>query len=389
MTLQTREAPRRRPADRRAQILAAAGGRFLRDGYHQVAMADIAADVGIRAGALYRHVRNKEELLLVVLEGQLARMEEAASSSLDPVTALAADAVAARDFGALWGRESGHLEPDARRALRHRLRGVAATVARSLKGAGEEDLRSWAVLSVLDSAAHHRVDAEPELLSAVVLDVARAVSTEPLPVVTDGQVAGPAGHGLRPTSRREALLAVAATLFADRGYASVGLDDIGAAAGIAGPSVYNHFASKADVLTSVLQRGNEALWFTLHRDLARAATPSEALHRLVVGYCTFVTDDPALVGVLLTEVVHVPEEARETFHRAQRDYVSEWVALLRRDRPEEDETRARLRVHAALSVVNSLSRIHHLRTRPGHVAQTAALAAATLGKSDYQPFTSS
>ncbi|GAA1835434.1 TetR/AcrR family transcriptional regulator [Pseudonocardia ailaonensis] len=378
MTVQAREVPRRRPADRRAQILAAAARRFRRDGYHQVAMADIAEDVGIRAGALYRHVRSKEELLLTVLEGQLARMEEVASASADPVAALAAHTADLREFGALWGREAGHLRPEARRAVRHRLRGIAATVAAGIPAApaDQRDLRSWAALSVLDSPAHHGMDVDPDRLSAVLLGAARAVCSAPLPEA-DGVVA-PMDGGLRPASRREALLGVAARLFAERGYPSVGLDDIGAAAGIAGPSVYNHFASKADVLASVLQRGNEALWLTLHHDLARATDPADALRRLAARYSAFVADDPAIVGVLLSEVVHVPADLRSTFRRAQRDYVSEWVALLRRDRPDRDEAECRLRAHAALSVVNSLCRIPHLRARPGHVAHTAALAVATL-----------
>ncbi|TCK26830.1 TetR/AcrR family transcriptional regulator [Pseudonocardia endophytica] len=374
MTVQARDVPRRRPADRRAQILAAAARRFRRDGYHRVAMADIAADVGIRASALYRHVRGKEELLLTVLDGQLARMEEVAAGSADPIAALAAHAVELREFGALWGREAGHLPPDARRAVRHRLRGVAASLAGDV--ADEDDLRSWAVLSVLDSPAHHGVQVDADRLSAVLLAAARAVAVAPLP--DDRDVLPPEDGGLPPASRREALLGVAARLFADRGYPSVGLDDIGAAAGIAGPSVYNHFASKADVLASVLQRGNEALWFTLHHDLARASDPADALRRLAARYSAFVADDPAIVGVLLTEVVHLPADVREPFRRAQRDYVAEWVALLRRDRPDRDETDALLRVHAALSVVNSLSRIHHLRTRPGHVARTATLARSAL-----------
>ncbi len=372
----TSPSTRRRPPDRRAHILTAAARRFWSEGYHQVSMAHIAADVGIGASALYRHFRGKEELLLTVLDGQLSRMETDAAQAGDVIGALAAMALDTREFGVLWEREAGHLPEETRRGLRHRIRGLAARIAAGLDG-DTADLRSWAVLSVLDSPSHHRVELDRARFAAILRGASRAVAGVELP---DESGAAPTDRpaGLRPASRREALLAVAAQLFADRGYPSVGLDDIGAAAGIAGPSVYNHFASKADVLAAVLHRGNEALWLTLHRDLARASSPADGLRRLAARYARFTAEHPEIVGVLMTEFIHLPAERRDAFRRAQLDYVGEWVALLRQDRPGRDEAEALVRTHAALAVINSLSRIHHLRVRPGHVERTAALATAAL-----------
>jgi AcrR family transcriptional regulator len=377
VTVDARPGSRRRPPDRRAHILAAAARRFWTEGYHQVSMADIAADVGIGASALYRHFRGKQELLLTVLDVQLSRMEELTAREADPVAALASVTLEHREFGVLWEREAGHLPDDARRGLRHRLRGLAALVAATIPAAGTADLRSWAILSVLDSPSHHHTDLDPARFSAILRAAAHAVAAVELPD-DDAVLPAPSGAGLRPASRREALLAVASHLFADRGYPSVGLDDIGAAAGIAGPSVYNHFASKADVLAAALSRGNEALWLGLHRSLARSDTPAEALQRLVAHYTEFTAEDPDAVRVLVSEVIHLPGDRRAEYRRAQRDYVAEWVALLRRSHPELDEPEARVRVHAALSIVNSVSRIPHLRGRPGLVGHTDALAQVAL-----------
>jgi AcrR family transcriptional regulator len=41
---------------------------------------------------------------------------------------------------------------------------------------------------------------------------------------------------------------------AQSSYGGVGTDDIGAACGITGPSVYNHFATKLDMLTLAIDR---------------------------------------------------------------------------------------------------------------------------------------
>ena len=55
-------------------------------------------------------------------------------------------------------------------------------------------------------------------------------------------------------SRREVIVTAAADLFARSGYAAVGMDDIGAAAGVTGPAIYRHFDSKAAVLAAVFDR---------------------------------------------------------------------------------------------------------------------------------------
>ena len=54
--------------------------------------------------------------------------------------------------------------------------------------------------------------------------------------------------------RREQLLQCAADLFSARGYHAVGIDDIGAAAGISGPGVYRHFPGKQALLAALCDR---------------------------------------------------------------------------------------------------------------------------------------
>lgn len=54
---------RRRPKDRKDQIVEAARQLIVARGYRNVSMAEIAEAVGITAGALYRHFANKAVLL--------------------------------------------------------------------------------------------------------------------------------------------------------------------------------------------------------------------------------------------------------------------------------------------------------------------------------------
>ena len=374
---------RRRPRDRRRQILAAAAALFWSEGYHRVGMADVATTVGIAPSALYRHVRGKQELLLAILDEHLTRIEELVAAPVgDLVDGLAALALERREFGLLWEREAGHLPAEESRAIRHRLRGVARIVATASAepDPATAELRTWAALAVLDSPSHHRWDIAGDRFGDLLAGAARRVLTAPVP-----PAAAPAGdpvrpRGLTPASRREALLAAATRLFGEQGYPAVGLGDIGAAAGIAGPSVYRYFATKTDLLLAALHRGDEALWLGLHHALGRASDADDALTRLAADYTTFVAANPEIVSVLVSQTIHVPAPHRDELRRSQRAYLAEWVALLTASRPGLPASEARVLVHAALALINSLARVHHLTVRPGMRDRTAALAGAVLGR---------
>jgi AcrR family transcriptional regulator len=180
-------------------------------------------------------------------------------------------------------------------------------------------------------------------------------------------------------SRREAILSEAAALFAEKGFSGVSVDDIGAAVGIAGPSIYNHFTSKAEILAAAMFRGNEWLWMEFNRACADAPDAAEALRRVVLSYQTFAFHNPDIVEVLTTEVSHLPEAENQRARSAQRAYIDEWVHLVRQLNPNWTITEARIRVQAAQIMINDVVVIPRLRTRPGVEAVLADIAVALLG----------
>src|SRR5690606_16403452 len=121
----THPARGRRPRDRKAQIVTAAADLFHQHGYHTVTMDQIAGAVGITAGALYRHFRNKQELLARTVDDGLSAFETAVRDTapgdidtlLDVMASLTLDR---RDLGVLWQRESRNLPDADRDRLRHR-----------------------------------------------------------------------------------------------------------------------------------------------------------------------------------------------------------------------------------------------------------------------------
>jgi AcrR family transcriptional regulator len=372
---------RTRPRNRRALIVDAAAVLFRRDGYHRVAMEDIAAEVGITAGALYRHFRGKQELLataiLTAVEGYVQAAGAAAPEGLDGVLrVLARRAVEDRERGPLWLRHARDLSPDQRAQVRRRLRALADRVRAALLHRRPElpradaDLLTWAVIAVLASPAEHGVVLARQRFEEILLRAARAVyGTPALPARRAAPPAGAAAGGLAPSSRREALLVTAGRLFREHGFDAVTMEAIGAAAGISGPAVYNHFASKADLLAAVLDRGRETLRLGLAQALSGAGTPEAALEPVVRSYVLPALRPDGLPGLLFSEARQLSERQRDAARRTQREYVDEWARLL-----PVGQAEGRVVVHAALALVNSLALIPHLHSRPGFPDEVTGLA---------------
>lgn len=362
-----------RPANRREMIVAAATELFCTRGYEHVAMGDIAEAVAVGPSALYRHFAAKQELLQeVVFEGFEA--VTTVVDALDPrdveqaLLQLAELTVANRHIGILLEREARHLADDAREQLRTGTQDVAAQIARLVGAtrpdvsADSSDLAAWTILGVVVSPSFHQSDLPAREQARVLAELTSRILTAPAPAdfVIGNRPARP--PGLLPHSRREALLQQAIRLFAERRYASVGIEDVAASLGMAGPSVYNHFANKIELLATALTRGAAYLHMQVSDTLAVSTSAAEALTGLVTHYVEFAVAHPALVDLLMTEVRNLPDPHREAALAAQREYVDEWVHLLTQARPELAASAARLQVQAVLTAVNYVARIRHLQS---------------------------
>ncbi|WP_280479656.1 TetR/AcrR family transcriptional regulator [Nocardia cyriacigeorgica] len=209
------------------------------------------------------------------------------------------------------------------------------------------------------------------------------------PVTCGGAAANPRGalpgpsRAAEPTpqwapNRREAILRTATALFARHGFAGVGNDEIGAAVGIAGPSIYNHFDSKADILATAMRRGNELLHADMIRQLGRAHSAVDAVRLLITSYCEFVVEYHELMRLLISETDRLPEDERHRIRRVQREYIAEWAQLLRQIHPEWDADETRIRIQAAFTVVNDIAATPHLRAIDTIAEPTAAVCRAIL-----------
>ncbi len=82
---------------------------------------------------------------------------------------------------------------------------------------------------------------------------------------------------MRESAVKDRILDTASRLFYDQGYHVTGINQIIEEADIARASLYNHFASKTDLLLAYLDRTHEEWFLELDRYLSPLATPKEKL----------------------------------------------------------------------------------------------------------------
>lgn len=254
---------RRRPKDRKKQILDQAVGLFIERGFHSVKLEDIAEAAGVTARALYRHYDNKQALLAEAIrtgqdQYQSARRltEGETEPTPRPLNAdledLIAAAVASRALTVLWQREARYLNEDDRTAVRRRINAIVAGMRDSVLlevpdlSPQHSELRAWAVSSTLTSLGRHSLSLPGEELKKLLYQACMAAARTPpvceLPPLPAGDAARDEADVL--FSRYETLLAAGARLFRAQGYPAVNTSEIGKGAGIAGPGLYRSFSSK-------------------------------------------------------------------------------------------------------------------------------------------------
>lgn len=151
--------------------------------------------------------------------------------------------------------------------------------------------------------------------------------------------------------RREIILEAAATLFIERGYPGTGINDIGPAAGISGPGLYRHFASKDEILTEIFDRA----W-------RRIAPPSwiddelsaeERLRYLVSSHTKLAVEEAEVVQLWQTEHRHLPPTYMKRSLANFAAYARTWASTLTSVRTDLDDDEAHALVATVIAMINA------------------------------------
>lgn len=152
--------------------------------------------------------------------------------------------------------------------------------------------------------------------------------------------------------RRSQLVRAASRLFAERGFRAVSMEDLAAEAGVSGPAVYRHFASKEALLADLLIDVSQQL---LEQGSQRAseASPIQSLHLLIAFHTDFALRDRDLIRIQDHDFANLALDDARTVSRLQRAYLEIWVDVLRRIDPILSESVARTKIHAIFGLLNS------------------------------------
>ncbi|WP_280181463.1 TetR/AcrR family transcriptional regulator [Nocardia farcinica] len=381
---------RRRPKDRKAQIVRAAARAFSERGYYPVGVDEIAAEVGISGPALYRHFANKYALLVAAAEEGARHLLQVAQAADDPaldpeprldavIKAISEHTIDIRREAGLYRWERRYLEREDRLRIRRiydELNDtIAAPIARLRPGADPADLRmlSAAVMSAVASIAAHRTALSGARLLPLLRDMCWAIlRTElpPAPVDTEDE---PAPRGLPVTSKREQLLTEAIRIFGRQGYHEASIEEIGAAVGINASSVYRYFSSKADLLAAAFHRTGDRVSVAITEALAEATSRPDAVRRIAARQAKLTFAMPEIMPVYYAEFSNLPQAEQHKLRAIQRQNVLEWANLL-----DGDPIEARFRVHAAIGQVIDVGRLIRFDSRPAQLARVTALMEAVL-----------
>ncbi|GGT26106.1 TetR/AcrR family transcriptional regulator [Nonomuraea spiralis] len=148
-------------------------------------------------------------------------------------------------------------------------------------------------------------------------------------------------RGRPPGNRRALILREAARLFHEHGFHGTSIIQIGAAAGVKGPTVYRHFPDKNAVLVALIEQSAERSEAEIARIDREGGSPREVLERLVHAQVRQAIDDGPLSAVAAREVRSLSPETSEPLLRRGRANFQEWVSRIVGARPELTADEAR------------------------------------------------
>lgn len=129
--------------------------------------------------------------------------------------------------------------------------------------------------------------------------------------------------------RQSEIVATAAQLFCERGYAQTSMAEIAARLDVVEGTLYKHFENKRQLLSRVLEGWYTQLHEETERDLPGIRGDRERLRYLVWRHLRALADDPHMCRLIFTEVRSEPTYLQSELHRLNKRYSDMLVAVVR------------------------------------------------------------
>lgn len=167
-------------------------------------------------------------------------------------------------------------------------------------------------------------------------------------------------------ARDAQILDAAADLFRKRGFAAVGVDEIGRNAGVTGPAIYRHFKGKDEILGALFDEGMDEL---VRVTAGSFDDPWEELRHVAISHAFQVLHNPRLAGIWLHEQRSLTDEHRRRFNRRARKYVERWSSVLERCLPDAPDDVILTAVYSAIGALKSVDEWPRAIKDDAHVEQ--------------------
>ena len=142
---------------------------------------------------------------------------------------------------------------------------------------------------------------------------------------------GARANGTKPSGseRRQALVEIAAELFAERGFKATTVREIGDAAGVLSGSLYHHFDSKETIADEILSNYLDGIVQTYKTIIEEHSDPAVALRELVRAAFASLGPHRAAVTILQNERNYLAELPRFAYlTKMESDVRRMWVRVL-------------------------------------------------------------
>ncbi|GAA1857530.1 TetR/AcrR family transcriptional regulator [Pseudonocardia ailaonensis] len=366
------------------RIVGAAAHLFARKGFAAVSMTDIADSVNLTAGNLYRYLTGKTALLHEVFAAALTVCEaDRRPRGLDDLVAVSVDA-AATDTAVVmtYLRERSLIDaeayPDVARRDRVFVEQWRAAVEDAAPGpAPDIEARLYATLGAIDAVAQLAAGpggaggaggAGVHGRRSIGAGLKAMIEAPPAPAAAPAPDRSPTWRP--PVTRRQQIIDASVTLFGERGYHSVRVSDVGKAVGIAGPSVYEHFRTKHDILLATFDRCAGLLANASLTALDGAEGPAEAMDRLVRALAATGVANREAMTMASREIHSLDETHFERVNQFVVDTDELWAAVLREVWPALPARTSRSIARTAVQMTMHGARVPGGPGRAGEVAAT-------------------
>jgi len=346
--------------------LTASAELFADRGFVSVGIDDIAARVGVTGPAIYRHFESKDILFAAVLEEAMRNFASALegatkdpSYTLESVAQAIASEIADNPEAITaylherWrlDRPSPSMLKTERRA--HLVWNRAITKYKPDLEKFRVELRQRALVGALALGARYHGGVSRSRLEELFVASGVAIMNAERRVANPGSDSSLVPRWRPADTRRDAILHAALALFRARGVRDVGIDEIGVAAGISGPTVYYYFKNKAQVVLDAFDQAGERVFAGVNDALSAGTSPRSVLDRLIRSFVAIAMDSVDLNVLTSREGDAILSGEIQRFRRRGRAIRDGWASVLEEVRTDLTEAEVRLLVRMVFPLIQN------------------------------------